>query len=81
MQLVQFMTKKIGHHYYKLKSNDIKKDNVIYLKLHATKSSSISRMNDALQNNNYFLSKVRSIQNISDQKTQMEIDLTFKEMK
>ena len=60
---------------------NIKKDNVIYLKLHATKSSSISRMNDALQNNNYFLSKVRSIQNITDQKTQMEIDLTFKEMK
>ena len=41
----------------------------MYLKLHSTKSSSISRMNDMLQNNNYFLSKVRSIQNISDQKT------------
>ena len=57
---------------------NIKKDNTVYLKLHSTKSSSISRMNDALQNNNYFLSKVRSIQNISEQKTQMEIDLTFK---
>ena len=57
---------------------NIKKDDTVYLKLHSTKSSSISRMNDALQNNNYFLSKVRSIQNISEQKTQMEIDLTFK---
>ena len=60
---------------------NIKKDDTVYLKLHSTKSSSISRMNDMLQNNNYFLSKVRSIQNISDQKTQMEIDLTLKEMK
>tara|TARA_B100001093_G_scaffold485661_1_gene520297 strand:- start:623 stop:1807 length:1185 start_codon:yes stop_codon:yes gene_type:complete len=57
---------------------NIKKDNTVYLKIHSTKNSSISRMNDSLQNNNYFLSKVRSIQNISDQKIQMEIDLTFK---
>ena len=62
----------------KLDQLNIKKDDTVYLKLHSTKSSSISRMNDALQNNNYFLSKVRSIQNISEQKTQMEIDLTFK---
>ena len=60
---------------------NIKKDDTVYLKLYSKKSSSISRMNDMLQNNNYFLSKVRSIQNISDQKTQMEIDLTLKEMK
>ena len=60
---------------------NIKKDDTVYLKLYSTKSSSISRMNDMLQNNNYFLSKVRSIENISDQKTQMEIDLTLKEMK
>ena len=53
----------------------------MYLKLYSTKSSSISRMNDMLQNNNYFLSKVRSIENISDQKTRIEIDLTLKEMK
>ena len=62
----------------KLEQLNIKKDDTIYLKLHSTKSSSISRMNNALQNNNHFLSKVRSIQNISDQKTQMEIDLTLK---
>ena len=60
---------------------NIKKDDTVYLKLYSKKSSSISRMNDMLQNNNYFLSKVRSIENISDQKTQMEIDLTLKEMK
>ena len=62
----------------KLNQLNIKKDDTVYLKLYSKKSSSISRMNDMLQNNNYFLSKVRSIQNISDQKTQMEIDLTFK---
>ena len=31
MQLVQFMTKKIGHHYYELKSNDIKNFQVMIL--------------------------------------------------
>ena len=65
----------------KLNQLNIKKDDTVYLKLYSKKSSSISRMNDMLQNNNYFLSKVRSIENISDQKTQMEIDLTLKEMK
>ena len=33
-----------------------------------------------LQNNDYFLADVRSLQNISDQKTQMEINLNLKEI-
>lgn len=58
----------------------IKRDNSIYLKLHTTKNNSIARINEALQNNDYFLADVRSLQNISDQKTQMEINLNLKEI-
>ena len=58
----------------------IKRDNSIYLKLHTTKNNSIARINEALQNNDYFLADVRSLQNISDQKTQMEINLNLKEL-
>ena len=58
----------------------IKRDNSIYLKLHTTKNNSITRINEALQNNDYFLADVRSLQNISDQKTQMEINLNLKEI-
>ena len=58
---------------------NIMKDNSIYLKLHTTKKASIGRINDALQTNNYFLTEIRSLQNISDEKTQMEINLILKE--
>lgn len=58
----------------------IKRDNSIYLKLHTTKNNSIARINEALQNNDYFLADVRSLQNIPDQKTQMEINLNLKEI-
>ena len=58
----------------------IKRDNSIYLKLHTTKNNSIARINEALQNNDYFLADVRSLENISDQKTQMEINLNLKEI-
>jgi len=58
----------------------IKRDNSIYLKLHTTINNSIARINEALQNNDYFLADVRSLQNISDQKTQMEINLNLKEI-
>ena len=58
----------------------IKRDNSIYLKLHTTKNNSIARINEALQNNDYFLADVRSLQNVSDQKTQMEINLNLKEI-
>ena len=58
----------------------IKRDNSIYLKLHTTKNNSIARINEALQNNDYFLADVRSLKNISDQKTQMEINLNLKEI-
>ena len=58
---------------------NIMQDNSIYLKLHTTKKASIGRINDALQTNDYFLTEIRSLQNISDEKTQMEINLILKE--
>ena len=64
----------------KIDQLSIKRDNSIYLKLHTTKNNSIARINEALQNNDYFLADVRSLQNISDQKTQMEINLNLKEI-
>ena len=64
----------------KIDQLSIKRDNSIYLKLHTTKNNSIARINEALQNNDYFLAEVRSLQNISDQKTQMEINLNLKEI-
>ena len=70
----------IGISGVKVDQLSIKRDNSIYLKLHTTKNNSIARINEALQNNDYFLADVRSLQNISDQKTQMEINLNLKEI-
>ena len=58
----------------------IQNDNSIFIKLNSNNKTSIPRINESLQSNEFFISEVRSIQNLSDNKISMEIMLTLKDL-
>tara|TARA_Y200000002_G_C22646287_1_gene649260 strand:+ start:403 stop:1590 length:1188 start_codon:yes stop_codon:yes gene_type:complete len=58
----------------------IQNDNSIFIKLNSNNKTSIPRINESLQSNEFFISEVRSIQNLPDNKISMEIMLTLKDL-
>ena len=58
----------------------IQNNNSMFIKLNSNNKTSIPRINESLQSNEFFISEVRSIQNLPDNKISMEIMLTLKDL-